>query len=437
MGKPSIGSRFRTAWNAFLNRDPTINTSYGLGGGYYGTRPDRPRFSYSNERTLTSAIFTRIGIDIASFKILHVKTDKRGYYQSTVNSGLNYCLTTEANIDQTGAHFIQDIVMSMCDEGCVAVVAVDMTRKSAQSNSYDVETMRTGKILEWFPRHVKIQLYNDRFGRHEEVIMPKDQVAIIENPFYSVMNEPNSTLRRLTQKLSLLDVTDNQNSSGKLDLILQLPYVVRTETRRAEASRRREDIEKQLSGSKYGIAYTDGTEKITQLNRPVENNLLTQVEYLTKMLYSQLGISENILNGTANEQEMLNYRYHTLEPIASAIINELQRVFLTKTARTQGQTLMIFTDAFKLVPINNLAEIADKFTRNEILTSNEVRSIAGFPPSDDPKADKLQNKNMPLPDGEGFEQEPVESNDRYDQVVNDLLSGLEADIDAILKDQTQ
>lgn len=398
----SFRSRFRDAWNVFVNREPVSYKSsyYEYGPSYFGVRPDRPRFSYGNERTLTSAIFTRIGIDVSAFNIMHVNVDDQENYKSTVNSGLNTCLTKEANIDQTNRAFIQDIVMSLCDEGSVAIIPVDIKAKKSpsESSAYDVLTMRTGKILEWYPRHVKVRVYNDRTGKQSELVLPKETVAIIENPFYAVMNEPNSTLRRLVSKLGLLDVVDNQNSSGKLDLILQLPYIVKTDTRRKQAEERRKDIEKQLVGSKYGIAYTDGTEKITQLNRPVENNLLQQVEMLTSMLYSQLGISESVLNGTAQESEMLNYHRRTLEPFANAIVDAFNRTFISQTAWTQGQRIMVFNEPFKLVPINELATLADRFTRNEILSSNEVRAIIGFAPSDDPDANILRNKNMPLPE---------------------------------------
>ncbi len=390
----TLGGRFRNAWNAFLNRDPTEEFNRDRGHSSFGRRPDRIRFSYSNERTITSAIFTRIGIDVSSFRIVHAKTDKHGQFSSIINSGLNYCLSTEANIDQTGRSFIQDIAMSLCDEGVVAVVPVDTIYNPYKTASYRIDTLRTGKVIEWFPKHVRVKLYNDLNGLHEELILPKEHTAIIENPLYSVMNEPNSTLRRLTHKLSLLDVIDNQSSSGKLDLILQLPYVIKSKSRKEQAEERRQSIEDQLVGSKYGIAYTDGTERITQLNRPVENNLLKQIEILTSMLYGQLGISEAILNGVATEQEMLNYNNRTLEPIVSAITNELNRKFITKTARTQGHKIMSFSEPFKLVPLNNLADIADKFTRNEILSSNEIRTIIGFPPADDPGADELRNKNI-------------------------------------------
>lgn len=394
-----LGTRLRHAWNTFLNRNPTQEqeeVKY-LGPSSYSRRPDRIRFSYGNERTITSAIYTRIGIDVSAFRIVHARVDRNARFKEIIESGLNYCLTVEANIDQTGRGLIQDIVMSLCDEGVVAVIAVDTTHDPKKIGSYEINSLRTGKIKEWFPRHIRVEAYNDRNGRREDIILPKEQVAIIENPLYSVMNEPNSTLRRLIHKLSLLDVIDSQSGSGKLDLILQLPYAVKSTSRKEQAEERRQAIEEQLVNSKYGIAYTDGTEKITQLNRPVENNLLKQIELLMGLLYNQLGISEEILSGTANEQAMLNYHNRTLEPMIAAITNELNRTFITKTARTQGQRIMSFNEPFKLVPLINLAEIADKFTRNEILSSNEIRSIVGFAPSEDPKADELRNKNLNQP----------------------------------------
>lgn len=392
-----LGTRLRHAWNTFLNRNPTQEEVKYLGQSSYSRRPDRIRFSYGNERTITSAIYTRIGIDVSAFRIVHARVDRNARFKEIIESGLNYCLTVEANIDQTGRGLIQDIVMSLCDEGVVAVIAVDTTHDPKKIGSYEINSLRTGKIKEWFPRHIRVEAYNDRNGRREDIILPKEQVAIIENPLYSVMNEPNSTLRRLIHKLSLLDVIDSQSGSGKLDLILQLPYAVKSKSRKEQAEERRQDIEEQLVNSKYGIAYTDGTEKITQLNRPVENNLLKQIELLMGLLYNQLGISEEILSGTANEQAMLNYHNRTLEPMIAAITNELNRTFITKTARTQGQRIMSFNEPFKLVPLINLAEIADKFTRNEILSSNEIRSIVGFAPSEDPRADELRNKNLNQP----------------------------------------
>ncbi len=389
----TVGERLRHAWNVFRNRDSDEPTRSDLGISY-GIRPDRVRFSVGTERSIILAIYTRIGIDAASFSFAHVRTNQNGNYIETIPSTLHRCLTEEANIDQTARAFIQDVVMSLCDEGVVAVVPVDFKTKPSETSTFEVETLRTAQIIEWFPRHVRVRSYNDKIGQMEEIIVPKNMVAIIENPLYAVMNEPNSTLRRLIHKLNLLDILDNQNSSGKLDLIIQLPYVIKTDTRKEQAERRRSEIEQQLVGSKYGIAYTDGTEKITQLNRPVENNLLQQIEVLTRMLYSQLGISENILHGTADEQEQINYYNRTIEPILAAITAEFQRKFLSRTARSQGHRLFTFNEPFRLVPANNMAEIADKFTRNEILTSNEVRALIGFLPSTDPAADELRNKNL-------------------------------------------
>ena len=392
MEEMSFGSRLKHAWNAFTNRDPTLK-SIGPGVGY-SYRPDRPRFTRGNEKSLTTSVYNRIALDVAAIGIKHCKLDKNNRYIEDVNSGLNNCLNLEANIDQTGRSFIQDVVMSMLDEGCVAIVPVDTTFNPNNTNSYDIQTMRTAKIIEWKPTSVKVRIYNDRTGEKEELWVPKKTVAIIENPLYAVVNEPNSTMQRLVRKLNLLDIIDEQSGSGKLDLIIQLPYVIKTEARRAQAEQRRKDIEEQLSGSKYGIAFTDGTEHVTQLNRSLDNNLMKQIEYLTSMLYSQLGITQTILDGTADEKTMLNYYNRSIEPIVSAIVDELKRKFLTKTARSQGQSIVAFRDPFKLVPVNNIAEIADKFTRNEILTSNEIRQIIGMKPSDDPKADMLLNSNL-------------------------------------------
>ena len=392
MEEMTFGSRLKHAWNAFTNRDPT-SKGIGLGVGY-SYRPDRPRFTRGNEKSLTTSVYNRIALDVAAISIKHCKLDKNNRYIEDVNSGLNNCLNLEANIDQTGRSFIQDVVMSMLDEGCVAIVPVDTTFNPNNTNSYDIQTMRTAKIIEWKPTSVKVRIYNDRTGEKEELWVPKKTVAIIENPLYAVVNEPNSTMQRLVRKLNLLDIIDEQSGSGKLDLIIQLPYVIKTEARRAQAEQRRKDIEEQLSGSKYGIAFTDGTEHVTQLNRSLDNNLMKQIEYLTSMLYSQLGITQTILDGTADEKTMLNYYNRSIEPIVSAIVDELKRKFLTKTARSQGQSIVAFRDPFKLVPVNNIAEIADKFTRNEILTSNEIRQIIGMKPSDDPKADMLLNSNL-------------------------------------------
>lgn len=395
----SFGSRVKRLWNAFTNRDPTTNYSYSSMGSSYSYRPDRPRFTRGNERSIITSIYNRIALDVAAIEIRHARLDNTGRYKEDINSGLNNCLTLDANIDQTGRAFIQDIVMSMCDEGSVAIVPVDTTDDPTMTNSYDIESMRTGRITQWMPRHVKVEVYNDRTGRKEDLILPKERVSIIENPFYAVMNEPSSTLQRLKRKLNLLDVVDEQASSGKLDLIIQLPYVIKSQARRDQAESRRKDIENQLSGSRYGIAYTDGTERITQLNRPVENNLLKQIEYLTNLLYSQLSINQSIMDGTADEKTMLNYNNRTIEPIVSAIVDEMKRKFLTKTARTQGQSILYFQDPFKLVPVADIAEIADKLTRNEIATSNEIRQTIGWKPSSDPNADVLRNKNLSEPAG--------------------------------------
>lgn len=388
----TLSERFKNAFNAFANRDPTDlwkNTGAG-----YAYRPDRRRLTRGNERSIVTAIYNRIAIDVAAINIQHVRLDDDGRFLESINSGLNNILGFEANLDQSGREFIQDIVMSMMDEGVVAVVPVDTTLDPTRTDSYDIQTMRTGKIVQWYPEHVKVQLYNDRTGRHEELTLAKRTVAIIENPLYSVMNEPNSTLQRLIRKLNLLDAVDEQSSSGKLDLIIQLPYVIKTDKRREQAESRRKEIEMQLAGSKYGIAYTDGTERITQLNRSVDNQLMSQIEYLTSMLYGQLGITDDVIKGTADEQTMLNYHNRTIEPIVSSIAVGFERKFITKTARTQGQAIKYFKDPFKLVPINDIAEIADKFTRNEIMTSNELRQIIGMKPSDDPKADELRNSNL-------------------------------------------
>lgn len=392
MGKPKFGSRLKHAWNAFMNRDPTPSY-HDLGPGY-SYRPDRPRLSRRNERSMVTSIYNKIALDVAAINIKHCKLDENGRFISVIESRLNSCLNLEANIDQTGRSFMQDVVMSMLDEGCVAIVPVDTTFNPNVTGSYDITSMRTGKVLEWYPEKVKLEVYNEKKGKKEEIILPKKQVAIIENPLYAVMNEPSSTMQRLVRKLNLLDAIDEQSGSGKLDLIIQLPYIIKSEARRKQAEERRTDIEKQLSGSKYGIAYTDGTEHITQLNRPVENNLMKQIEYLTNLLFSQLGLTQSILDGSADEQTMLNYYSRTIEPILSAIVDEMKRKFLTKTARSQGQSICYFRDVFKLVPVNNIAEIADKFTRNEILTSNEIRQVIGMKPSEDPKADQLINSNL-------------------------------------------
>lgn len=402
----NIGSRLKHAFNAFMNRDPTYTPT----GSSYSIRPDRPRLSRGNERSIVTSVFNRIALDVASIDIKHCRLDENGRYVEDIDSGLNNCLDLEANLDQTGRAFIQDVVMSMLDEGCVAIVPVDTTLNPKVTNSYDILSMRTGKILDWYPAHVRVRLYNDQTGDKEDILLPKSQVAIIENPLYAVINEHNSTMQRLIRKLSLLDVTDEQTASGKLDLIIQLPYVVKTDARREQANRRRKEIEEQLTGSKYGIAYTDGTEKVTQLNRSLENNLLKQIEYLTEMVYSQLGITQEVLNGTADEKTMLNYNNRTVEPIVSAIVDEMKRKFLTKTARSQRQTITFFRDPFRLVPVNDIAEIADKFTRNEIMTSNEIRQIVGMKPSDDPKADELINSNISQPDET---MQPIDEESQY------------------------
>lgn len=389
----SITDRMKHAFNAFMNRDPTAYYNRNLGSSY-SIRPDRPRLSRGNERSIITAIFNRIAMDVAAIDIMHCRLDENNRFIEKIDSGLNNCLNLEANVDQSGRAFIQDAVMSMLDEGVVALVPVDTDLNPASTDSYDILTMRTGKILEWYPAHVKVRLYNDRTGEKEDLMLAKRDVAIIENPLFAIVNEPNSTMQRLMRKLSLLDVTDEQTASGKLDLIIQLPYVVKSEARREQANQRRKDIEQQLAEGKYGIAYADGTEKITQLNRSVENNLMKQVEYLTNMVYSQIGITQSVLDGTADEKTMLNYNNRTVEPIVSAIVDELKRKFLTKTARTQLQSISFFRDPFKLVPVNDIAEIADKFTRNEIMTSNEIRQIVGMKPSNDPKADQLINSNI-------------------------------------------
>lgn len=428
-------SRLKHAWNAFLNRDPT-NTSYSHYGGGYSYRPDRFRFSRGNERTIVTSVYNRMALDVASINIRHVQLDDEDRFLSVVPSGLNSCLSLESNIDQTARSFIQDIVMSMMDEGCVAVVPVDTDLDPRITSGYDILSMRTAKILDWYPKHIRVRVYNESDGKNYEVVVPKSTTAIIENPLYAVINEPNSTMQRLIHKLRLLDAIDEQSGSGKLDLIIQLPYVIKTEARQQQAEKRRAEIEKQLSGSKYGIAYTDGTEKITQLNRPLENNLMKQIEYLTSMLFSQLGITQAILDGTADEKTMLNYYNRTIEPIISAITDEMKRKFLTKTARTQKKSIMFFRDPFRLVPVSDLAEISDKFTRNEIATSNEIRQVIGWKPASDPRADELRNSNIAdasRAPGEEIQNEgnPEEERDRF---VEDLLSGLESQIAEILGD---
>ena len=408
-------TRIQRGWNAFRNRDPT--TDYRDYGESYYYRPDRPMFTRGNERSIATSVYNRIALDASSIVIQHVRLDENSRFSSVIDSGLNNCLNLDANLDQTGRAFLQDVVMSMLDEGCVALVPVITDVNPDDTSSYEILSMRTGRIIEWRPAHVKVRAYNELTGRKEDLILPKSTVAIVENPLYAVINEPNSTMQRLIRKLSLLDVTDEQTASGKLDLIIQLPYVIKTPARQQQAEDRRKAIEMQLASSKYGIAYTDGTERITQLNRPAENNLMKQIEYLTNLLYSQLGITQTIMDGTADDKTMLNYYSRTIEPIVSAIVDELKRKFLTKTARSQGQSIMFFRDPFKLVPVNDLAELADKFTRNEIMTSNEIRQIVGMKPSDDPKADELKNSNIAESKQEAQEQldvvdEEIQENDK-------------------------
>lgn len=388
----ALMDRLKHAWNIFKNKDPT-QVNWNIGPSY-GYRPDRMRYTRGNERSIVTAVYNRIAMDVAAVNLKHIRLDENDRYKETIDSGLNNCLSVEANLDQTGRAFIQDLVASMLDEGCVAAVPTDTDDEPEDSGNFKVYTLRTGKILDWYPRHVKVEVYNEQEGQRQQIIIPKSTVPLIENPMYSVMNEPNSIYQRLVRKLTLLDVVDEQTSSGKLDLIIQLPYIIKTEARREQAEKRRKDIEKQLSEGKYGIAYTDGTERITQLNRPVENNLMKQIEYLTSMFFSQLGITQSILDGTADEKTMLNYYNRTIEPILSAIADEMKRKFLTPTARSQKQTIAYFRDPFKLVPVNDIAEIADKFTRNEIMTSNEIRQVIGMKPSSDPNADVLRNKNL-------------------------------------------
>ena len=406
----SVLDRLKHSWNTFMNKDPTYRYDYGAS---YSYRPDRPRMTRGNEKTIITSVYNRIALDVAATNIRHCRIDDNGRFIENINSKLNNCLNLEANIDQTGRAFIQDVVISMLDEGVVALVPIDTTI-NPNSGSFDIETMRTGKITQWYPKHVKVMVYNETTGNKEEIILPKSKVGIVENPLFAVINEPNSTMQRLIRKLSLLDFVDEQSSAGKLDLIIQLPYVIKSDARRQQAEARRKDIEMQLAGSKYGIAYTDGTERITQLNRSLDNNLMKQIEYLTNMLFSQLGITQSILEGTADEQTMLNYINRTIEPIISAIVDEMKRKFLSKTARTQLQTITFFRDPFRLVPVNSLADIADKFTRNEIMTSNEFRQIVGLRPSDDPKADQLINSNLNHPE-EGNKPEEGNSSNGSEQ----------------------
>lgn len=427
----TLSSRLKKAWNVFINnRDPTnFSQQYHDVGMGYVYRPDRVRFSRGNERSIVTSVYNRIAMDVASIAIKHCRVDKNGRYIEDIRSGLNDCLTVEANIDQTGRSFIQDVVMSMFDEGAVAIVPVDTSYDPKKLGSTDILSMRTGKILEWYPSHVKIRVYNDRTGRKEDIVLPKRSVAIVENPLYAVINEPNSTMQRLVRKLNILDAIDEQSGSGKLDLIIQLPYVIKSEARQQQAEKRRKDIEEQLKGP-YGIAYTDGTERITQLNRPVENNLMKQIEYLMNQLYSQIGMTPSVLDGTADEKAMLNYNNRTIEPIVAAIVGAMKRSFLSKTARTQGQTIMSFSEPFRLVPVNDIAEIADKFTRNTIMTSNEIRQVIGMKPSDDPKADMLINSNLNQPEGV-MSNVPV-SADVDDSYVNNETDIMDAPISALM-----
>lgn len=421
---PKFTERLQHAWNAFLNGEEQ-SYSYNIGTSY-SFRPDRVRLTRGNERSIVTAMYNRIAMDVAAVNIKHVRLDQNDRYVETIDSKLNYAINTEANIDQTGRAFIQDVVLSMFDEGAVAIVPVDTDINPKLYGSYDILSMRTAKIIEWYPEHVRVRLYNDRTGRREEVTLPKKVVAIIENPLYAVMNEPNSTLQRLIRKLNILDAIDEQSGAGKLDLIIQLPYTIRTEARRKQAEERRKDIEEQLAGTKYGIAYADATEHITQLNRSLDNNLMKQIEYLTSMLYGQLGLTEEIFNGTANEQTLLNYYSSTIEPILSAITGEMSRKFLTRTARTQHQSIVFFRDPFKLVPVSQIADIADKFTRNEVLSSNEVRALIGFKPVDDERANELRNKN--LNQAAGAEQPPmaVDEEGLVDEGYEDVEEPVEA-----------
>ena len=417
--------RIRNSWNAFRNRDPTM--LYNESGMSYTYRPDRVRFSRGNERSIVTSVYNKIAMDVAAVDIRHCRIDKNSRYIEDINSDLNTCLTLEANIDQTHRSFRQDVVMSMFDEGAVAIVPIEAKGDPMLGTAFDIKSMRVAKIVEWFPRSIKVEVYNEWTGRKEKLIYPKKSVAIVENPLYSVINEPNSTMKRLIRKLNLLDAIDEQSGSGKLDLIIQLPYVVKGELKEQQAEKRKNAIIDQLKGP-YGIAYIDGTEKVTQLNRPVENNLMKQIEYLTNMLYSQIGITPAIMDGTADEKTMLNYNNRTIEPIVAAIVDAMKRSFLSKTARSQGQTIMAFRDPFKLVPINNIAEIADKFTRNEILTSNEIRQIIGFKPSDDPKADKLINSNIAQSKEEANSREtiPSSSDPNIEEPTQETENGLES-----------
>lgn len=403
---PTFGERLKHAWNAFTGRDPTLN-AWNIGPSSYA-KPDRVVLRPKHERTIITSVINRIAIDTAAIKVEHVKLDENGRYKAPMKSRLNYCLTAEANLDQTGRQLIQDIVMCMCDEGCVAVVPIETTVNPNITEAFDIDELRVAKILEWYPEYIKVELYDERDGRKKQIVLPKKICAIIENPLYAVMNGPNSIMSRLTSVLANLDAINQQTASGKLDLIVQLPYVIKTEQKRQQAEIRRKDMESQLASSKYGVAYAEASEKITQLNRPLENNLLNQITYFTQMLFGQLGLTEAVFNGTASEEEMLNYYNRTIEPILSAITDEFKRKFLSKTARSQGQSIYFVRDPFKLAPVNQIAEIADKFTRNEILSSNEIRAIVGYKPVEDERADELRNKN--LNEDKEAEPAPVVSN---------------------------
>lgn len=397
----AFADRLQHAWNAFMNKDPTTTYTYDVGAGY-GYRPDRIRLTRGNERSIVTSVYNKIALDCAAITIEHVRLDEAGRFMEAINSGLNNCLTLEANRDQTGRAFIQDVIMSMFDEGCVAIIPTDTTINPTISGSYDINTLRTGEILQWYPKHVKVRVYNEDTGNRQDLLLPKDTVAIIENPLYAIMNEPNSTMQRLIRKLNLLDAVDEQSGAGKLDLIIQLPYAIKSEARRQQAENRRKDIESQLANTKYGIAYTDSTEHVTQLNRSLTNNLMDQIEYLTNLLYSQLGITTSILDGTADDKTMLNYHNRTIEPVISAIVDEMKRKFLTKTARSQRQSIIYFRDPFRLVPVSQIAEIADTFTRNEIMTPNEIRQVVGMKPADGEQANELRNRNINSADGQEF-----------------------------------
>lgn len=430
----NVGSRLKHAWNAFLNRDPTV-VYRDIGSGY-SYRPDRLRLTRGNERSIVTSVYNRIALDVAAINIRHVQLDDEERFLGVVNSDLNKCLSLEANLDQTGRAFIQDMVMSMMDEGCIAIVPIDTDDDPDDTEGYKIYSMRVGRIRDWYPAHVRVEVYNESKGRKQDIVVPKKTIGIVENPLYAVINEPNSTMQRLIRKLNLLDAVDEQSSAGKLDLIIQLPYVIKSDARRQQAEQRRKDIEQQLAGSKYGIAYVDGTEKITQLNRSLENNLMKQIEYLTNMLYSQLGITQSILDGTADEKTMLNYYNRTIEPIISAITDEMKRKFLSKTARSQRKSIMFFRNPFKLVPVGELAEISDKFTRNEIASSNEIRQVIGWKPSSDPKADELRNSNLSSPDNSVSGNNAVAGSEEYDSIVNDLLNGITEEINNVIGDYT-